>query len=47
MVVADALGVPYEFSSRGFCNENPMTDMIGFGTYNQRPGTWSDDSPWL
>ena len=42
--MADALGVPYEFSSRGFCDENPMTDMIGFGTYNQRPGTWSDDS---
>jgi ADP-ribosylglycohydrolase len=23
---------------------NPVTDMTGFGTYNQPPGTWSDDS---
>ena len=44
LVVADALGVPYEFSSRGTCENNPMTDMIGYGTYNLPPGTWSDDS---
>ena len=44
LVVADALGVPYEFTSRRFCENNPMTDMIGFGTYRQVPGTWSDDS---
>ena len=44
LVVADALGVPYEFNSREYCEENPMTDMIGNGTYNQLPGTWSDDS---
>ena len=44
LVVADALGVPYEFESRRFCDENPMIDMIGYGTYNQAPGTWSDDS---
>lgn len=44
LVVADALGVPYEFRSREYCDENPMTDMIGYGTYNQEPGTWSDDS---
>lgn len=44
LVVADALGVPYEFKSREYCDENPMIDMIGYGTYNQPPGTWSDDS---
>lgn len=44
LVVADALGVPYEFKSRLFCQKNPMTDMIGFGTYDLEPGTWSDDS---
>ena len=44
LVVADALGVPYEFNSREYCDANPMTDMIGYGTYNQEPGTWSDDS---
>ena len=41
LAVADAVGVPYEFRSRGtFC----ATDMIGYGTYNQVPGTWSDDT---
>lgn len=44
LVVADALGVPYEFTKRPFCEEEPMEDMIGYGTYNQAPGTWSDDS---
>ena len=44
LVVADALGVPYEFHDSHWCEENLMTDMIGYGTYNQPPGTWSDDS---
>lgn len=44
LIVADALGVPYEFNDRQWCDINPMTDMIGYGTYNQAPGTWSDDS---
>ena len=38
LVVADALGVPYEFESRRFCDENPMIDMIGYGTYNLPKG---------
>ncbi|MGB2925071.1 MAG: ADP-ribosylglycohydrolase family protein [Limnothrix sp.] len=42
--VADALGVPVEFSSRGDRQQNPVTTMQGYGTYNQPPGTWSDDS---
>ena len=33
LVVADALGVPYEFSSKEKCEGEPMTDMIGYGTY--------------
>lgn len=41
LAVADAVGVPYEFSARGTFN---ATDMTGFGTYNQVPGTWSDDT---
>lgn len=41
LVVADALGVPYEFKKRGTFN---VVDMVGYGTYNQPPGTWSDDS---
>ena len=43
-VVADALGVPYEFKHRYQMDENPATTMTGHGTYNQEAGTWSDDS---
>ena len=42
--VGDALGVPVEFKSRKAISYKPVTDMIGYGTYNQPPGTWSDDS---
>ena len=41
LVVADAVGVPYEFRKRDSFH---ATDMIGHGTYNQPIGTWSDDS---
>lgn len=41
LVVGDALGVPVEFKKR---DTFTVTDMIGYGTYNQPPGTWSDDS---
>jgi ADP-ribosyl-[dinitrogen reductase] hydrolase len=44
LVVGDALGVPVEFKSREYLKQNPLTAMIGFGTYNQPKGTWSDDS---
>lgn len=42
--VADAIGVPVEFQSRLELSENPVFDIRGYGTYNQPPGTWSDDS---
>ena len=41
LVVGDALGVPVEFKRR---NTYKITDMTGYGTHNQPPGTWSDDS---
>lgn len=41
LVVGDALGVPVEFKRR---DTFTVTDMRGYGTYNQPPGTWSDDS---
>ncbi len=41
LVVADALGVPYEFKTR---DTYSVTDMTGYGTHNQEAGTWSDDS---
>ncbi|WP_459212290.1 ADP-ribosylglycohydrolase family protein [Aquimarina rhabdastrellae] len=44
LIVGDALGVPVEFKYRTELDKNPITDMIGFGTHNQPPGTWSDDS---
>jgi len=44
VAVGDALGVPVEFKSRETISRNPVSDMIGFGTYNLPPGTWSDDS---
>lgn len=43
-VVGDALGVPVEFKSRIELKKEPVTDMKGYGTHNQPPGTWSDDS---
>lgn len=42
--VGDALGVPVEFKSRRSVRMNPVTEMTGFGTYGQPPGTFSDDS---
>jgi len=42
--IGDALGVPVEFIPREERIKDPVTDMRGFGTHNQPPGTWSDDS---
>jgi len=44
LAVGDAVGVPVEFKSRTYLKENPVTEMFGFGTQHQSPGTWSDDS---
>jgi ADP-ribosyl-[dinitrogen reductase] hydrolase len=44
VAVGDALGVPVEFKSRSEILKNPVTTMIGFGTYNLPAGTFSDDS---
>ena len=44
VAVGDALGVPVEFNTREEIKENPITDMIGFGTYSLPAGTFSDDS---
>ena len=44
VAVGDAVGVPFEFSSREKMKSNPAKGMIGYGTYNQPEGTWSDDS---
>jgi ADP-ribosylglycohydrolase len=44
LCVGDALGVPVEFTSRAERVKSPVTTMQGYGTWNQPPGTWSDDS---
>src|SRR5687767_7827764 len=44
LATGDALGVPVEFKSRATIRQQPVTDMIGYGTYNLPAGTWSDDS---
>jgi ADP-ribosylglycohydrolase len=41
LAAGDALGVPVEFKRRGTFH---VTDMQGYGTHNQPPGTWSDDT---
>jgi ADP-ribosylglycohydrolase len=41
VAVGDALGVPVEFKPRGTFK---VTDMVGYGTHSQPPGTWSDDT---
>lgn len=43
-VIGDALGVPFEFRERGTFT---CTGMTGNGTYDQQPGTWSDDSSMI
>ncbi len=45
--VGDALGVPVEFKSRQYLQQNPVTDMMGYGTYNMPPGTFSEDSSMM
>lgn len=41
LALGDALGVPFEFKERGTFT---CSDMVGWGTWNQEPGTWSDDT---
>ncbi|MBQ0064251.1 MAG: ADP-ribosylglycohydrolase family protein [Firmicutes bacterium] len=43
-VLADALGVPVEFSTRKEREKDPVWEMRGHGTYDQPAGTWSDDT---
>ena len=44
LAIGDALGVPVEFKKREYLKINPVKDYIGYGCWNQLPGTWSDDS---
>ena len=42
--IGDALGVPVEFCERDELVDNPITDMVGYGTYPVPAGAWSDDT---
>ncbi|MEN6292236.1 MAG: ADP-ribosylglycohydrolase family protein [Methanobacterium sp.] len=42
LAVGDALGVPLEFKSPG--TFEPVEDMIGGGSFNLKPGEWTDDT---
>lgn len=42
--VADALGVPVEFTARAERDKDPVMEMRGFGTYPVPAGAWSDDT---
>lgn len=44
LIVADALGVPVEFTPRVDRKADPVTGMRAYGTHHQPAGTWSDDS---
>ncbi len=44
LAVGDALGVPHEFRPRYELERKPVTGMEGYGTWNQAPGTWSDNT---
>ena len=40
--IGDAMGVPIEFRKREDLLDNPVTSMIGGGTYNMPAGVWSN-----
>lgn len=44
LAIGDALGVPVEFTDRAWLKKFPVEGMLGHGTHDQPPGTWSDDS---
>ena len=43
-IIGDVLGVPFEFEDKEIRKENPVTTMVGGGTWEQPIGTWSDDT---
>lgn len=42
--IGDAMGVPVEFCIREKLLNNPVTDMIGYGSHPVPEGFWSDDT---
>ena len=44
LAIGDAFGVPFESLQRTEVKKRISSKMVGFGTHNQPPGTWSDDT---
>lgn len=44
VVTGDALGCPVEFKTRAELDEDPVTGMQAYGTFNMPTGSWTDDS---
>jgi ADP-ribosyl-[dinitrogen reductase] hydrolase len=42
LAVGDALGATLEFKTRD--EQPPVTDLVGGGTFNLKPGEWTDDT---
>ena len=42
--IADAMGVPVEFSDRSDRRRDPVTGYRGYGAHDVPAGTWSDDT---
>ena len=42
--IGDAMGVPIEFTNREELLANPITEMLGHGTYDVEKGSFSDDT---
>ena len=42
--IADAMGVPVEFSTRSQRRCDPVTGYRGYGAHDVPAGTWSDDT---
>ena len=43
-VIGDAMGVPIEFEEREKLMKSPVTNMLGYGSYDVPKGVWSDDT---
>ncbi len=43
-IIGDSMGVPIEFEERSTLKEYPLTEMVGYGSYDEPAGTWSDDT---
>lgn len=44
LAVGDALGTTLEFTSYKEAQANPVSDIVGGGPFNLKPGVWTDDT---